>query len=326
MSVFIPEGTSVAAASSSIISMPASRNRVRATGRIRATMSRSRAESTCCVQVSQRPHATSPMSPRSSPHASGAPAAPAPMSRSAIRVRSRARRTWNSGSRLVDGTGADGAVAEDEVDLVGARDAEAVELVDICRELHKRRDAGGAGELGVLHAPTTVVSRSRKSANPTNSSVANAAWNSSRVSDLSTSIVSDTTAARAAASAELARSISCTASAPNRSRYAARTSASCTSPSARGTFESRVFRLFDSRHAAELRVDRARPRELAFCGRLQVARAPDDALFLSVDPHVPSVAGGSDTSPRDTSTRCAHWEPPNRTLSAGGGAAEDETG
>ena len=53
--------------------------------------------------------------------------------------------------------GADGAVAEDEVDLVGARDAEAVELVDICRELHKRRDAGGAGELGVLHAPTTVV-------------------------------------------------------------------------------------------------------------------------------------------------------------------------
>ena len=65
----------------------------------------------------------------------------------------------------------------------------------------------------------------------------------------------------------------------------------------RGPFQSRVFRLFDSRHAAELRVDRARPRELAFCGRFQIARAPDDALFLSIDPHVPSVAGGSDTSP-----------------------------
>ncbi len=62
-----------------------------------------------------------------------------------------------------------------------------------------------------------------------------------------------------------------------------------------GTLQSRVFGLFDSRDPPQLRVDRPTPRELALGGRLEVARAPDDALRLSVDPHDAPVLSDAST-------------------------------
>lgn len=59
--------------------------------------------------------------------------------------------------QIVDGMCAEGSVTEDEVDGIGSRNTEPVELVDICRQLHEGRDPSGAGELGVLYAPASVV-------------------------------------------------------------------------------------------------------------------------------------------------------------------------
>ena len=47
-------------------------------------------------------------------------------------------------------------VTEEEVDLLGARNAQEVELVGIGAELQQRRRLGATGELGVLHAPRPV--------------------------------------------------------------------------------------------------------------------------------------------------------------------------
>ena len=45
------------------------------------------------------------------------------------------------------------AVAQEQLDPVGARDAEPIELVDVRRQLHERGHAGAARELAVLHDP-----------------------------------------------------------------------------------------------------------------------------------------------------------------------------
>ena len=69
-----------------------------------------------------------------------------------------------------------------------------------------------------------------------------------------------------------------------RRRTARRTSAStrrsCALPSRPGALEREVLGLFDGGDAAEPRVDRAQPRELALGRRLEVARAPDDPAFV----------------------------------------------
>ena len=52
-----------------------------------------------------------------------------------------------------------------------------------------------------------------------------------------------------------------------------------------------VFGLFDGRDAAEPRVDRPQPGELALGGRLEVARTPDDPAFVLDVPHAPLRLG-----------------------------------
>ena len=73
-----------------------------------------------------------------------------------------------------------------------------------------------------------------------------------------------------------------------------------------GAGERRVFGLDDRRHASELGVDGAQPRELALGGGLEVARAPDDprrpgrACFDVSHVTLPrsTLAAGADTVPR----------------------------
>ncbi len=55
--------------------------------------------------------------------------------------------------QIVDAVRARRAVAEQQLHLVGAGDAEAIELIDVSRQLHEGRDARAAGQLGVLHDP-----------------------------------------------------------------------------------------------------------------------------------------------------------------------------
>ncbi len=54
---------------------------------------------------------------------------------------------------VVRGVHARGAVAQQQLDAVGARHAEPVELIDVCRELHERGHLGATRELAVLHDP-----------------------------------------------------------------------------------------------------------------------------------------------------------------------------
>ena len=55
---------------------------------------------------------------------------------------------------LIGEVHAGGAVAQQQLDAIGARHAEAVELIDVCRELHERGHPGAARELAVLHDPS----------------------------------------------------------------------------------------------------------------------------------------------------------------------------
>ena len=161
-----PAGAVSAMASASIVGMPAARSRSRCTGRMPATSSRSRDATTSASHVAQRPHATTPSSPRGSPHAIGGPSATEV--EAAIgdeRGQSFAPQPEDR-EQVIDRVLADAAVAQQQLDAVGSGDAEPIELVDVRRELHQGRDAGAPGELGVLHDPGPSAAGSSRARAP----------------------------------------------------------------------------------------------------------------------------------------------------------------
>ena len=193
------------------------------------------------------------------------------------------------------------AVAEQQLDAVAVLHAEEVELIDICRQLHERRHAGVPREFGVLHDPAAVpvtqqevgetdelVGREHRLIDDGDAGVGKRrvgrgdggrdarGIRRSRLGQLD-----DTTRILGAVGLELAQFV-LRAEPP-------------------GAGEREVFGLFDGRHAAELRVDLAQPRELAFGRGLEIARAPDDPAFVFDVSHVAlpqsTLAAGADTGP-----------------------------
>ena len=157
VSGFMPAGVAGVVASASIDSIPAARRRSRCTGRMPATSSRSRAATTSASHVAQRPQAMTPSSPRGSPQAIGAPAGAEIEAAVGDERRQPLAPEAEDGEQIVDRVPAHAAVAEQQLDVVGALDAEPIELVDVGGELHQRRDPGMTGELGVLHHPAAGV-------------------------------------------------------------------------------------------------------------------------------------------------------------------------
>ncbi len=153
----MPAGASTAAASASIVSMPEVRNR--------APLHRSHPRDH--EKVAVREHLLLAGGAAPAGHDLEVAAIVAPRQRSARRTvgdtpigdecaQPRASHLEQR-EEIVDGVRAERAVAEDEVDLIGTRDAEAIELVDICRELHEGGDTRLARQLRVLHPPAPVV-------------------------------------------------------------------------------------------------------------------------------------------------------------------------
>ena len=110
-----------ASASSSIVTIPAARSRSRCTGRMPATSSRSREATTSASQVAQRPQATTPSSPRGSPQAIAAPSSAEVEPAIGDERGEPLAAEREDREQIVDRVRADGAVAEQQLDAVGAR-------------------------------------------------------------------------------------------------------------------------------------------------------------------------------------------------------------
>jgi hypothetical protein len=171
----------LAAARSSMVWMPAARSRSRCTGRIPATSSRSRWATTSASQVAHRPHATILSSPRSSPHAIGAPVARRDVAVGDERPQSLPAQP-EDGHEVADGVRRGRAVAEQHSTrpLRGTPSRSSWSAYAAAASTPSRvRDARAwcpARPTGWRRHPgASGSSRTRKSANPTNSSVANTA-------------------------------------------------------------------------------------------------------------------------------------------------------
>ncbi len=206
--------------------------------------------------------------------------------------------------------GARRAVAQQELHLVGPRDAQSIELVDVGGELHEGGHARTPGELGVLHDPGTTPlgidlggaheevgetdelgGRERRLVDHFDGGIGErgvgAAHRIGERLDVGGARRGDLAHRVAPARAVLVED-------PELVRRA----------EARRALERGVFGVVDRGHAPELGVDRPQPGELAFGRGLQVAGAPDDSRVVLDVPHAPTLIATPDIDRRRLH-RCA---------------------
>ena len=187
--------------------------------------------------------------------------------------------------QVVDLVRADRSVAEQKLHPIGPRDADPIELVGICRELHQSRHLRAAGELGVLHDVAAVgvaeeevgeadEVRRREGGlvddiRPLTQRLLRAGDRGGQGLGIPRLRFGDLGHARAVAGAVLVELAALVHEAEGT-----------------GALQRGVLGLFDRLDAPESRVEQAHPRELALRGTLQVARAPDNPAVLR-DPHDP---------------------------------------
>ncbi|CAH0270432.1 hypothetical protein SRABI128_03378 [Microbacterium sp. Bi128] len=195
------------------------------------------------------------------------------------------------GHQVVDSMGTRTAVAQEQLHLVGPRHPEPVELVDIGGQLHEGRDAGAAGELGVLHDPrprATVIGR-RFADEEVGEPHELVGREGGLVHDLGRGI-----GQRLAGEAHRLGERIRVGGAGRRDLADGRTEAPTVvlehaqlvrGPQCRGALEGGILGVGHGSDAADLRVDRPEPRELALGCRFEVAGAPDDPGLLLDVPH-----------------------------------------
>ncbi len=196
------------------------------------------------------------------------------------------------GQKVIGEVHAGRAVAEQQLDPIRARHAEAVELVDVCRQLHESGHSRAPGELAVLHDPATrlithqEVGEAHELVGGEGGLVDDVGVGGEgrvRVRDRG----SQGRGIRRSGLGDLDHSVSEDLSIFRQHPHFVLAAESS------GAFERGVFGLFDQRGASEACVDRAQPGELALGRGLEVARTPDDAR-LSRDvsqwfPFVPPI-------------------------------------
>ncbi len=194
---------------------------------------------------------------------------------------------------VVDAVRARRAVAEQQLHLVRARDAETIELIHVGGELHECGHPGPTRELRVLHDPPTrslgrrVGLADEEVGEPheliggesglvhhldgrVGQSLVGEAHGFGEGLGVGRSGRRDLAHRRAEAGAVIVEH-------PQLVRRA----------QAGRAFEGGVLGVVDGRDATDLRVDGAQPRELALRRRLEVAGAPDDPRLLLDVPHGP---------------------------------------
>ncbi len=207
------------------------------------------------------------------------------------------------GEQVAHRVGGDGAVAQQQLDVVGARHPEGIELHDVGRQLHERRHARVAGELGVLHDPAAGGGIAHEEVGEAHEV---GGGEGRLVDDLGIGAqclvgalhrVGEGCGIRRPGLGDLDHLAGELVTVRLEHAVLVRHA------QAAGALEREVHGLLDGRHAPQLRVDRAEPRELAFGRGLQVARAPDDSGFVLDVSHVhlsPStLAAGSDSARLD---------------------------
>ena len=182
--------------------------------------------------------------------------------------------------QVAHGVRPDAAVAEDQVDLIGSRDAETVELVDICRQLHECGDPGRAGELGVLHPPAPVRIAEQEVGEPDELRRAERSLIDHRgVRAQGAFGLGDDRGERLGVGGRHLRQLDHAGTAVGRAavlREVVREHDLLVHVAhRRRAREGRVLRILDRLDPPELGVQRPRPGELALRGELQVGRAPD---------------------------------------------------